>query len=107
MTEDKHGSFLDPDELQDFRDKLNERAECCAKCRYWKPFQTPAWYQSEIMAEDETPAIVEFDGICRRYPPHPGEGEESIFPETGWKDWCGEFFRDHKKLADPFGLEDW
>lgn len=53
-------------------------AERCGACRYY------------LQNKDSNPKDPV--GLCRRYPPHAGDGaSDSTWPDVSDLDWCGEF----------------
>jgi len=53
-------------------------AERCGACRFY------------LQNKDSNPKDPV--GLCRRYPPHAGDGaSDSTWPDVSDLDWCGEF----------------
>lgn len=105
---DLKSGYLNDDELEVFCTENRHKFEICAKCKFWRPVESPGWYESKEMRKIGVPPFIEYKGECRKHSPImmdvPGvtEGNPTTpwWPETSWNDSCGDFQIERDKFLD-------
>jgi len=87
------GVYMSDAQENEFRSTFP--GECCAKCRFWECYENPLWNKEISIILDKP--IPDYNGSCRRHSPRiienndVGEDNTAFWPETRYRDWCGDF----------------
>lgn len=85
-------------DLQLFTKECLTNAESkCALCKFWEEMEEPTYseYADLDCMEFDDLGFSHYEGFCHRYPPivDINNADESYYPLTNWKEWCGEYIK--------------